>query len=296
MRTMTAGCIQVAAGGIEVEGVDALLASAEHLDLAVLPELCHLPYFPLELEGSWASTAVEIDGPYVRGLKEVARHHGTHIVAGLHLARDGRRWNSAVLIGPDGGLLEGRYLDGSPVAAYDKLHLCDVRHYGASFYESDHFATGRSAVVWDTELGRISALICYDRHFPEAWRTVRAAGAEIVCIPTASPVGTRSTFVAEIQAMALQQNVYVAMANRQGREALPSGISTDYLGLSCLVDPVGEVVALAPEDSSPVLISATFSPDPLLRARSDLGFEEHRRPDAYRLEASSQPPAGPMTA
>lgn len=286
MRTTTAGCIQVAAGGIEFQGVDALLASAEHLDLVVLPEICHLPYFPLELEGSWASTAVEIDGPYVRGLKEVARHHGTHIMAGLHLARDGRRWNSAVLIGPDGSLLEGRHLDGSPAAAYDKLHLCDVRHYGASFYESDHFAAGRSAVVWDTELGRISALICYDRHFPEAWRTVRAAGAEIVCVPTASPAGTRSTFIAEIQAMALQQNVFVAMANRQGRETLPSGVSTDYLGRSCLVAPDGDIATLAPDDASPCLVSAVFEPERLTSTRIGLGFADHRRTDAYQLETT----------
>ncbi|MEX0683530.1 MAG: carbon-nitrogen hydrolase family protein [Dehalococcoidia bacterium] len=290
MERVRVAAIQTGPGGTEPATVRSLVAGADGLDLVVLPELCHLPYFPLELNDEWGSKAITLDNPFLRELGSIAAEHGCHILAGVFLEdEDGKLFNAAVLVGPEGSQLAGRNPQGvASLAIYRKVHLCDVDFYGATFHESAYFTPGDAPLLWDLPFGTVGVLICYDRHFPEAWRTLRASGADIVCVPTASPSATERTFVPEMQAMALQQGIYAVVANRAGKETLlHSRRTTEYLGCSCVIGPDGRVLTSAPGRQPDVLISVEIEPDALDRTRSGLPLEQHRRPDTYVLDPVS---------
>lgn len=282
MKPCRAAAVQVGPGGITPERLDALLSRERGLDLVVLPELGHLPYFPLEHRSAHLADAATIDGPVVSAFGAVAAARRVHLVLALYLAEGDRRFNAAVVIGPDGMVLTGRDLGGAPRTSYRKVHLCTLKNPRVRFYEEEYFAPGEGHVLWDTPFGTLGVIICYDRHFPEAWRTLRAADVDIACVPIASPELSRTWFVAEMQTMAMQQGLYVIAPNRAGEERLAtSGLVTRYVGLSCVVAPDGEVLAQAPEGAPDVIAAADLDPDRLARYRIDHHYFEDRRPETY---------------
>lgn len=284
MRDFRAACVQPPLGGIVTPAyLDDALGEAGTLELAVLPELCNVPYFPLEQDSRDADDPPPPDGSLVAAFGEVARRHRCHVALGLYLGAGGKRWNAAVLLGPDGSPLEGRTSRGGTSRRYDKVHLCDVQMPpDVSFCESAYFDPGDEFVVWDTPLGTIGALVCYDRHFPQAWTSLRALGAEVVCVCTTSPTSVEPTFVAEIQGAALQLEVFALMANRVGPESLrTSGTTTEFLGASCLIDPQGRILAAAPPREGRRVVAAELEAELLDRARCQNQFWQHRRPETY---------------
>lgn len=284
MKDLRAACIQSPPGAlITAAYVDAVLVNAiTDIDLVVLPEMGTVPYFPLETDSRDAGLTVSLDGPEVAAYGAVARAHGCHLMLGTYLVAGERGFNAAVLFGPDGALLEGRTSDGGVARSYHKVHLCDVQLPQASFCESAYFQAGDRYVVWDTPFGCVASLICYDRHFPEAWVAVREMGAEIVGVPTTSGLNMEQAFVAEIQAMSLQQSVYALCANRVGVEELrTSGRRTEFLGESCITGPFGDVLAAAPQRTDTSIVTAELSAEALDRIRAAHRFHEHRRPETY---------------
>ncbi|MEV0593124.1 carbon-nitrogen hydrolase family protein [Nonomuraea cavernae] len=283
-RVLTA--VQVAAGGVDAATVDALRLAEGPYDLIVLPEIANVPYFPIAPDlGEWlAGTLADQDtesvfAPYRR----LARRTGSYVVAGLCLPGPDRGRNAAVVFDRAGEVLPGRgVLSGDEVPAYDKTHLCNVRHYGSVFLEDQYFRPGSELVVWDLDFARLGVLICYDRHFPEAWSTLRANGVGIVAVPTASPVGTAPTFLAEMQAMALQQSVYAVVANRVGPESLPDGTTADYLGRSAVLGPDGAVLNAADRGSFEQA-SAPYDETRLDSVRAAMGLATSRRPALYQI-------------
>jgi beta-ureidopropionase len=284
MQSLHAACIQTPPGGVATPAyVDELLRGADRrIDLAVLPELSTVPYFPLEPDSLDAATPVAIDDPSIAEFGDVARAHACYLMLGLHMVNGGRGRNSAVLIGADGRPAAGRTRSGVSALSYDKVHLCDTQMPPMAFCESSYFAPGDGYVVWDTPMACVAALICYDRHFPEAWVAVREMGAEVVCVCTTSPVTAEASFIPEMQGMALQQNVYALVANRVGEELLrTSGVRSEFLGASCIVAPTGAVLAAAPAAVDVSIVTARLTPEPLVAMRSAHQFHEHRRPDTY---------------
>jgi predicted amidohydrolase len=291
MRDVVAACIQTPPGGVATpEYVDDVLGgAAERVELAVLPELCTVPYFPLEEGSRDAEAPVRIDGPELAAFGDVARRHGCHLAIGVYLADGERRFNAAVLLGPNGVPCTGRTSRGGTARSYHKVHLCDVQLPASRFCETAYFAAGDDYVVWDLPFGCVGMLICYDRHFPEAWVAVRDMGAEIVCVPTTSGMHMEPSFVAEIQGMSLQQSVYALQANRVGVEELrTTGRRTEFLGGSCITGPIGEVLAAATYGEDEPLVSATLRTEPLEHYRLAHQFHEHRRPDTYVTAGASR--------
>jgi predicted amidohydrolase len=284
MKDLRAACIQSPAGGLVTpEYVQRVLSDAgERLDLVVLPELGTVPYFPLEPGSLDAEHPVRLDGPEVAAYGAVARERRCHLMLGVYLADGDRRFNSAVLLGPDGSPQTGRTSRGGRARAYHKVHLCDVQLPQASFCESDYFDPGEEYVVWDTAFGCVGALVCYDRHFPEAWVALRGLGAEVVGVCTTSGTNMEQAFVAEMQAMSLQQSVYALTANRVGTEVLrTSGRRTEFLGSSCITGPFGETVTAAPMLEEHPIVVADLDAGWLESVRSAHQFHEHRRPTTY---------------
>lgn len=200
-------------------------ATAQGANLIVLPELansgCDLGSRDMAL-----GLAEDISGgPTVEAWRKEAEGSGVHVVGGL-LEREGDTlYNSAVLLGPEA------------FGRYRKTHLWNK--------EKLLYEPGRELPVFDTPLGRIGLLVCYDAWFPEAARTLAVKGAQILCVPSNAP----DDWVPETQrrgdltmldvhciAAANANRVFVAAANRVG---------DGYLGRSCVVDATGGVLALA---------------------------------------------------
>jgi len=200
-------------------------AATEGADLVVLPELANSGC-DLETRDRVLSIAEEIPGgPTVLAWREAAEAAGVCVVGGL-LEREGDIvHNSAVILGPG---VAGRYR---------KTHLWDR--------EKLLYEPGRELPVFDTPLGRIGLLICYDAWFPEAARTLALKGAQILCVPSNAPDdwvpqhqrrGDLTMLDVHCIAAANANRVFVAAANR---------IGDGYLGRSCVTDVTGGVLALA---------------------------------------------------
>lgn len=259
--------------------------------LIVLPELCNVLYFPVVSAKIAAPPEIEEANLVYQALGDAAQRLSSHILVGLYRRDRGRQYNSAVMIGPNGFLLPGVGItSGASRQVYDKVHLCRVRHYGVRFFEDEYFEPGTELMYWDLGFARVGGLICYDRHFAEAWSALVRAGVDLVAIPTASPVGTAPTFHAEIQGMALQHSVFVAIANRRGHEVLPDGSGVDYLGRSAVVGPTGLVLDETGADGSRKFASAPFSKSDVLEAQTGLAIQASRRPDAYEINVSLERP------
>jgi len=238
-------------------------AAAEGADLVVLPELANSGC-DLGTRDQALDLAEEIpSGPTVRAWSEQAEEFGVCVVGGLLEKEGDTLYNSAFLVGP--GVL-GRYR---------KTHLWDK--------EKLRYEPGRELPVFDTPLGRIGVLICYDIWFPEAARTLALKGAQILCAPSNAPDdwvpehqrrGNLTMLDVHCIAAANANRVFVAAANRVG---------DSYLGRSCIVDVTGGVLALAGATGE-ALISAELDPG---RARAekrltDLSHAfEDRNPAAY---------------
>jgi N-carbamoylputrescine amidase len=200
-------------------------AATEGADLVVLPELANSGCDLGSSERALALAEEIPSGPTVRAWREAAEASGVCVVGGL-LEREGDvLHNSAVLIDP--GL----------VGRYRKTHLWDR--------EKRLYEPGRELPVFDTPLGRIGLLICYDVWFPEAVRTLALKGAQMICIPSNAPDdwvpehhrrGDLTMLNVHCIAGANANRVFVAAANRAG---------DGYLGRSCVVDVTGGVLALA---------------------------------------------------
>src|ERR1700674_3030116 len=135
--------------------------------------------------------------------------------------------------------------DGQRVPRYDKIHLFDVDIPGRaeSYRESAHVAPGSSPAVIDTPAGRLGLSVCYDVRFPELYRHLSAAGAQILTVPSAftSPTG-RAHWETLLCARAIENLCYVVAPAQSGFH--PNGRET--YGDSMIVDYWGRVVQRLP--------------------------------------------------
>jgi N-carbamoylputrescine amidase len=220
--------------------------AAEGTNLVVLPELANSGC-DLDSRERALDLAEEIPtGPTVRAWRREAEVSGICVVGGV-LEREGDTlYNSAVLLGP------------GVVGRYRKTHLWDK--------EKHLYEPGQELPTFDTPLGRIGLLICYDAWFPEAARTLALKGAQILCVPSNAPDdwvperqrrGDLTMLNVHCIASANANRVLVAAANRVG---------DGYLGRSCAVDVTGGVLALAaPTEEG--LITAEFDVERVSREK-----------------------------
>ena len=211
------------------------------------------------------AAAEPIPGPTSERLAALARELGATLVGGSLLERSatpGRYYNTCTVYGRDGALL----------ARYRKVHLFDVDIPGhVTHRESESKVAGDAVVVVPTDLATLGLAICYDLRFPELFRRLGAAGAEIVCLPSAFtfPTGAHHWEVL-LRARAIENQVYVVAPNQIGRS--PSGVQ-DF-GHSLIIDPWGTPIARATNTAT--AITAEVDLDYLARVRRELPCLEHR--------------------
>jgi predicted amidohydrolase len=212
-----------------------------------------------------AAIAEPIPGPTSERLGALARELGVVLVGGSLLERvpgETKAYNTCPVFDRTGALL----------ATYRKVHLFDVDIPGhVSVRESDTRLHGAEAVTVATELGTLGLSVCYDLRFPELYRRLAAAGAEIVCVPSAFTFPTGAAHWEVLQrARAIENQVYVIAPNQIGRG--PTGV-LDY-GHSMIVDPWGTPIARASNHATVIL--AEIDRAYLARVRRELPCLEHR--------------------
>lgn len=209
--------------------------------------------------GRPAALARELGITLLVGSVLVARHAGEKAA------------NRSLLFGPDGGL----------IASYDKIHLFDVNlgGLGQETRESNSYRPGDAAVLAGTPVGRLGLTICYDLRFPQLYRALAQAGAEILTVPAAftRPTGEAHWEVL-LRARAIETGSYV-LAPAQG------GVHADgreTFGHSLIIGPWGEVLARC-DGSEPGLAVADLDLDAVAEAR--------RRIPAWQLDQPFRRPA-----
>ncbi|PWE33783.1 nitrilase [Maritimibacter sp. 55A14] len=184
---------------------------------------------------------------------------------------------SLAVEGPAGKIVNRGYVlddQGRVRSRYDKIHLFDVKLSEQEIYrESATVAPGGQAVLIDTPFGRIGHTICYDLRFPQLFRDLAKAGAEIICVPAAF---TRRTGEAHWhvlnRARAIENGVFIVSPCAVGE--VPGGGET--YGHSLVVSPWGEVIADG--GTLPGVVQATIDLDRVAATRARVPSLSHDRP------------------
>jgi nitrilase len=211
------------------------------------------------------------DGPVQQFLSRQARELSLCIVGGTTpiASQKGERVAAACLV---------YGTDGRRLARYDKIHLFDVDIPGRTetYRESANVAPGAHPVVLDTPAGRLGLSVCYDVRFPELYRHLSAAGAQLLSVPSAftAPTG-RAHWETLLRARAIENLCYVIAPAQSGihpsgRETYGDSMIVDFWGRILKRVPRGRGCALAEVDlalqdnvraSFPALRHRTFGAD-----------------------------------
>ena len=246
-------------------------AAASGARLAVLPE--NFSFLGLRDADKRAVAETDGAGPVQEFLAASARRLGLWIVGGTVPLRNGA----------DGRVAAASLVydaEGARVARYDKIHLFDVDIPGRAetYRESANVAPGTRPVVLDTPVGRLGLSVCYDVRFPELYRHLSAAGAQLLSVPSAftAPTG-RAHWETLLRARAIENLCYVIAAAQSGIH--PSGRET--YGDSMIVDFWGRILKRVPRgrgcavaEVNLVLQGSVRASFPALRHRT-LGAEAH---------------------
>lgn len=190
--------------------------------LIVLPELCNSGYVFNNREEAFAVSEVIPGGPTIIKWESLAKEKNIYIVGGISELEADSLYNAAVLIGPDGF-----------IGKYRKLHLWDREKL---WYEPGD----QGLPLFNTKIGRIGMMICYDMFFHETWRIFAAKGADIVCCPVNLPKiavlpDDLETFgPLNAQVAAYDNALSVIVANRVGTER-----GTVFVGRSMISGVLG---------------------------------------------------------
>jgi N-carbamoylputrescine amidase len=259
-------------------------AAAKGAQIVCLPELFQTQYFCQREDAALFDLAESIPGPATMKLAEAAKQLGIVLIASVFEKRaPGVYHNTAVMIDADGSLR----------GIYRKMHIPDDPLY----YEKYYFTPGDLGFkAFDTQVGRVGTLVCWDQWYPEGARITALQGAQVLFYPTAigwHPAEKEQFGVAQHDAWqtiqrahAIANGVYVAVVNRVGFEQgdirgnKASGQGLEFWGGSFIADPFGRVIAQASHDKEEILLGEVD-----LRALEDIRrnwpFLRDRRVDSY---------------
>ena len=259
-------------------------AAAKGAQIVCLPELFHTQYFCQREDCDLFDLAEPIPGPTSVRLGEVAKQLRIVLIASLFEKRAaGVYHNTAAMFDADGTLR----------GLYRKMHIPDDPLY----YEKYYFTPGDLGFrAFDTNVGRVGTLVCWDQWYPEGARLTALQGAHVLFYPTA--IGWHPAEKAEFgvaqhdawrtiqRAHAIANGVYVAVVNRVGFETgdirgkAASGAGLEFWGGSFLCDPFGRVIAEASHDKEEILVGEVDL-KALEEVRRNWPFLRDRRIDSY---------------
>jgi N-carbamoylputrescine amidase len=259
-------------------------AAARGAQIVCLPELFQTQYFCQREEAALFDLAETVPGPATEQFSRLAAHLGIVLIASLFEKRAPGVYHNTAVVLDAGGELRG---------LYRKMHIPDDPLY----YEKYYFTPGDLGFrAFDTKVGRVGTLVCWDQWYPEGARLTALQGANVLFYPTA--IGWHPAEKAESgqaqhdawrtiqRAHAIANGVYVAVVNRVGFETgdirgkSAPGAGLEFWGGSFLCDPFGRVIAEASHHKEEILLGEVD-----LRVLEDVRrnwpFLRDRRIDSY---------------
>lgn len=273
-RTVRAAIAQVEWTGDKASMLDehervARQAAADGAQVMCFQELFYGPYFCQVQDSAYYDYAEAVpDGPTTQRFAALAAELGMVMVLPVYeLEQAGLLYNTATVIDADGTYL----------GKYRKTHIPQVK----GFWEKFYFRPGNLGYpVFDTAVGKVGVYICYDRHFPEGWRALGLAGAEIVFNPSATSRGLSAYLWKLEQTASAAANMYfVGAINRVGVEEDLG--DNDFYGTSYFADPRGQFVGDVADDHHAEVLVRDLDLDLVAEVRNQWAFYRDRRPDMY---------------
>lgn len=278
-------------------------AAAAGARLVVFPELAFTTFFP-----RWLIEGGEIDAwfeaamphPGVQPLFDRARALGVGFYVGYaERTPEGRHFNAAITVGPDGAILAKYrkvHLPGSVAPrAGEKYQQLEKRYFE---YGDLGFSAFRGPAEWHAPV--MGMLICNDRRWPEAWRCYGLQGMELMVLGYNSAAYDPNGGVSESPELrlfhsnlAVQSNAYMnaTWAVATAKAGVEDGAG--LIGGSCIVDPNGRIVAAAKTEADEIVI-ADADLDACRQGKEKMfNFAQHRRPQHYRRiveQVGAEPP------
>jgi N-carbamoylputrescine amidase len=280
----TVGLVQMACTSDRAENLKHAVARVREAaragaQIVCLPELFRSQYFCQREDAASFDLAEPVPGPTTEALSALAKEARIAIVAPVFERRAaGVYHNSAAVI--DAG--------GEIVGLYRKMHIPD----DPAYYEKFYFTPGDLGFrAFDTFVGRVGTLICWDQWYPEGARLTALRGAAVLFYPTAigwhphekehRGATQRDAWQTIQRGHAIANGVYVAVVNRVGHEMqATAGAGIEFWGASFLADPFGVVVAEASTSKEEILLGEVDL-NRIEEVRRNWPFLRDRRIDAY---------------
>ncbi len=240
---------------------EAALAGA---DLILFPEVQLTEFFPQYPGLDVSSYGITPESDIIRAFADACRENHITAVPNVYLQENGKFYDASLLIDKDGS-----------ISGIQKMvHVA----YAEQFFETDYYTPSEEGFrVFDTAYGKIGIVVCFDRHYPESIRTEALMGADLILIPTVNTTAEpMELFEQEIRVQAFQNSVYVAMANRVGKEG-----EMVFAGESIVVSPEGQTIIKADNTEQIVYVEI----EDIRYAgeiRKKKPYTSLRRPELYR--------------
>ncbi|HJT69730.1 MAG TPA: carbon-nitrogen hydrolase [Terriglobales bacterium] len=283
------GLVQMSATGDPEDNLKRAIQRVEEAakkgaQIICLPELFQTQYFCQREDAALFDLAEPIPGPTTAKLADTAKRLRIVLVGSLFEKRaPGVYHNTAVMLDADGTLR----------GIYRKMHIPDDPLY----YEKYYFTPGDLGFkAFDTQVGKVGTLVCWDQWYPEGARLTALQGAQVLFYPTA--IGWHPDEKAQYgeaqydawqtiqRAHAIANGVYVAVVNRIGFEQgdirgnKAPGKGLEFWGGSFIADPFGRIIAKASHDKEEILLGEV-DVRVLEDTRRNWPFLRDRRIDSY---------------
>ncbi len=234
-------------------------AAEQEIDVAVLPELWNIGFFPktglMDLGDPEGEKTRALLGP-------LARELGIHIVGGsVGCLREGKLYNTAYIFNRQGDC----------IAQYDKTHLFSPTKEDQYFQPGDHLCRFQLDGV------NCGMLICYDLRFPELARSLALQGMDVLFLSAQWPAKRTAHLRLLTAARAVENQMFVACCNSCGA----GEHGGRFGGNSSIIDPWGRV--LAQGDEGPCILYGDCDMSILADIREGINVFRDRRPEVYSL-------------
>lgn len=266
-RTIKLALAQMAnAGSMELnlaKSIRLIEQAAENgADLVLFPEVQLTEFFPQYPGQSVHEYEVALDSDMIKAFCAACRENHIMAVPNVYLHENGKAYDASLLIDRDGTI----------TGIQKMVHVAQAEQ----FFEQDYYTPSDDGFhVFDTSLGKIGIVVCFDRHYPESIRTEALRGAELILIPTVNTKAEPSEmFEWELRVQAFQNSAAIAMCNRSGAEG-----AMDFSGESIVIDANGAVLAKA--DDTEQLLYATIDMQQASEIRARRPYTQLRRPEFY---------------
>jgi nitrilase len=227
----------------------------------------------------WESS-IDVPGPAFNQLSRIARSNHIYLVVGVVERNASTLYCTVLFFAPDGTFL-GKHRKVMPTAS-ERL----VWGYG----------DGSTLPVFETPLGRLGAVICWENYMPLLRTTMYSKGIELYCAPTAD---SRDSWLATVRHIAVEGRCFVLSCNQfQRRSDFPSDYFSKFgndpdtvvcRGGSCIVDPFGNFLA-GPNTEGEAILLADVDPRQIIRGKYDFDVVGHySRPDIFQLHVDERP-------